>query len=913
MSSKNSLTPLMQQYWQFKRQHPDKLVFFRMGDFFELFHEDAKIVSQQLGLTLTYRNKKNGDFTPMCGIPHQTLGTYVNRLLKNGHKIVIVDQLEEASASKGLLQRGITQILTPALVWDPEQVAQDRPCWLAAYGAGQWAFWDSTTRTGFWVPDWGFEKYEWILQMFPVAEWLLPRSLASQRIPVEPVTFYDAMDDEIPATEAIRHYVAENWPHVEPEGLEFEKRDVQSWVNTNADFYYHLEVFETYRGQESGTLYHTINRARTPMGQRLLRRYLSWPTRDLTEIQGRHQRIRYFLERPAVRDNFLKALSHMGDLERRWARLSPQKVNPVALWQLAKALEQALEALQKLESIGKPDEKLKSWVQKAFCVLVDDPAQVMDKIGFIRPGVDAQRDEAWDWVTRGHERVRALELRWRQELDIPSLKIRYNDVLGYYVEVTHTHRAKVPSWFIRKQSLTQADRYTFQELLDVENQLKQAWDRCYRKEQEILKQLTEEIVNLGPEVSLLSQTLAEMDVAAFCAELMEKENYSLPEFDVTADSIELIQARHPVVERYHQPFVANDAHLAQAQVHLVFGPNMAGKSTYLRMVALNALLAFCGLPVCAAKSRWPLLDGIFSRIGASDRLSRGESTFMLEMRETAEILNQMQAHSLVILDEVGRGTATFDGLSLAQALVEYFRQQKKGYILFATHYHELAALAQTDPGVINHHMGVSVNESEQVHFLYRITEGHMPYSFGIWVARQAHVPQAVWQRAQVLLQHWQTLWERLQKLSEETQNENPNGLTLACGDSSSKNVIPNNTQTQRCPPAWNGWPLEAQESSHSGIQLHRGEKQPLPAGVLWGDVERWLGRLVMQYLKWFDESSTGVDAKRFLLTLKGGFFPQGVQIPEEPMAGVRDPGSQLSFWASNWEQWAPNGKDTGNP
>jgi len=757
------LTPLMQQYWDIKKQHPDKVLFYRMGDFFELFFDDARLAAPLLGLTLTYRNKKQGDHTPMCGLPHHAIAGPVNKLLSHGFKVAICDQLEDPALAKGLVKRGVTRILTPGMVFDPETLDQTKAHYMAAYHAGELALWDTSTGEAFYFEKVSSEQIRQVSQDFPIAEWVLVEANAGNFAFLQPLSLVAASSQaQETARDLLLRYVKSlvtsdtelNWPT-------FHKRSFQTRWKMNPQALRHLEVFESYSGERGDSLFAVVNKTLTPMGARRLRYQLAWPTTDRMWLEAQKKEIHFWVTHWRVTEQAMEILRHIGDLERRLARVSQAQSHARDLRQLLLSLDYAFklydlcqvsERIAELSNIS----KLRELARELDRSLLPDPPQSIRQGFMIATGVDPELDEWIELSTHAQQKLFELEEKEKARTGISSLKIRYNQVFGYYVEITHTHKDKVPTDYQRKQTLAQAERFTFPELLELERKILAAETERFEREYQIFLQLKNRLLSFSSTIRSLAQQVAAWDVAIAAARLVVEEAYSLPEWS-EGEEIRLESSRHPVVEKRCSRFVANDVHLGRSEMMLLTGPNMAGKSTLMRQVALNALLAHAGLPVACAQGFFPVLDGLFTRIGASDRLAEGLSTFMVEMQETSQMIHHYGPRSLVILDEIGRGTSTYDGMSLAQALVEYFLNKKWGFILFATHYHELCELAQAYPGQLkNYHMRIREITESGLEFLHRLSEGPAGKSYGLHVAKLAGIPDKIIKRATALLKTWES-------------------------------------------------------------------------------------------------------------------------------------------------------------
>ena len=757
--AKNS-TPLMKQYWSLKSAHPDKILLFRMGDFFEMFHEDAQVAAPLLGITLTTRNKKSGDQTPMCGVPHRAIGGPINKLLEAGKKVVICDQVEDPKFAKGLVKREVTRILTPGMVYDPETLDGHSPNYLCAVDSESLAFMDSTTGECFYylIKDSGRQR-QLIAGLDPVEVVLAAeqKEFFATRKPSHWkgfVSFHDGLfDKDLPlsARRLLDYGVFTQGLGLVDRLQGFEERSSDFRMQVSVKVMDHLEVFKNYKGESRGTLFSAINRTKTAGGARRLRNWILFPLTDLKEIQKRQDLVESWMKDMKTLQEVRKLLSRVGDLERRMAKVSQPTAHPGDLRSLCDSLEAALELVPKMKDLSDSDSVFRTvslFVREISQALVEElPGSYRDG-GFIKMGFDPRLDEFISLATDSQSQIRGLEERERGKTGIPSLKVRYNNVFGYYIEVTHIHKNKVPlDRYRRKQTLTNAERYITDELVNLEKRVITAKTRRVELELEIFESLKNHGIKIIKELLSLTEACKQLDVFSSLAWLSLEWNYVRPELREKG-AFEIQGSRHPVAEQIlKNNFVANNLVINSHQCVLLTGPNMAGKSTIMKQVALTSLLAQTGSFVPASSAKIPVVDKIFTRIGASDFLTEGLSTFMVEMQETAEMLNEAGSRSLVILDEVGRGTSTYDGMSLAQAILEYFMTHIKSYTLFATHYHELTGLEDQSSGrLINKHMAIS-EAQEGISFGYLLADGPAEKSYGIQVAKLAGLPGTVIKRA----------------------------------------------------------------------------------------------------------------------------------------------------------------------
>ena len=772
-------TPLMKQYWEIKSQHPDKLVFFRMGDFYELFHDDAEVAAPIINVTLTSRNKKAADPTPMCGVPHHSVGTPISRLLKAGHKVVVVEQTEDPQFAKGLVKRAVSRILTPGLVLDPESLETGSSHWIASFDSDTVAFLEPTTGQSFFIRAKPEDRRRW-LEKWPPAELIVaPAEVETAHVIVEEsraqrskVPLLSILKDEVETggTSKLPEFLqkmAKNLPRsaenlvryayaLQGEDIArlirpFEERDLKLGLDISETTIAHLEILETYRGEFEGSLLHAIDRTRTSSGARLLKEWVRNPIADLNILEDRLNRVEGWIGDLGRLKALREVLSRIGDVERRLARLASSTSGPRDLVSLVGALSKGLELEESLAD-GHTFVEIQNFCSKVFRAIVEEPPVSLKSGYFVREGFTSSLDEWIRLTTRGEELLLQLEERERTRSSIPSLKIRFNQVFGYYFEVTRTHLEKVPPHFVRKQTLANAERFSSPELQELEEKLLSAQRRREELEAEVFRVLRFEALALTDQFQKAAARWSEIDVMSSLAWLAMEQRYTRPQFSDDG-LLKLSQSRHPVVEQWlprGQVFISNSLEIARGQVLLLTGPNMAGKSTLMRQVALITWLAHVGSFVPAERALVPNVDGIFTRIGASDSLIQGMSTFMVEMKETAEILKRASSRSLIILDEIGRGTGTEDGICLARAILEHLLKETQALGLFATHYHELTRASADFSQILNAHMGI-IEEGGGIRFLHKLVTGATARSYGVEVARLAGLPSSLVKRAYNLM------------------------------------------------------------------------------------------------------------------------------------------------------------------
>ena len=793
---------MIQQYLEIKESYGDAILFYRMGDFYEMFFEDAVVASRELEITLTSRDKQAEHPIPMCGVPHHAADAYMAKLLEKGYKVALCEQVEDPRQAKGLVRREVVRVVTPGTILD--SLDGKSPNYLAAvYLSGEncgLAFLDLSTADFRMTQT---ESITWLLEELGrvepreliVAEdldldsnwWRAQAEECSVQV-LEPESFEFSRAHKrlleqfqvhslegfgvrdlplaISAAGAILDYVkrtqrqtADHIRRVVP----YQRTDymIVDEVTTR-----HLELFRSwYDGSRRGTLAELLDRTVTSMGGRLLRAWMHYPLIQVDAIGARQEAIGCFRQHEAIRAQLRQELEGVYDLERLNSKVAMGSASPRDLAGLRRSF-QSLPKIKHLMSYLEdrtlseltdrldPLEDLAGLLQEA---LVDNPPLGLVEGGVIRPGYNEELDQLLSLSRDAKKWIAQLEGEERQKTGIGTLKVGYNKVFGYYLEVSKANQASVPDRYIRKQTLVNAERYITEELKEYEVQVLSADERRIRLEEELFQRLRAEVASHGERIQSTATVVAELDVFASLAEVANLRNYCRPEID-DGSEINIGEGRHPMVEAAlpQGSFVPNDVNLDNGgqQVMIITGPNMAGKSTVLRQVALIVLMAQMGSPVPASSARVGVVDRIFTRVGATDELTRGRSTFMVEMQETAHILHQATEKSLVILDEIGRGTSTFDGLSIAWAVAEFLHDwQGRGIkTLFATHYHELTDLAATAPRVKN--MNVAIKEwGEKIIFLRKLVEGGTNRSYGIQVARLAGLPPTVVERAKEVLKH----------------------------------------------------------------------------------------------------------------------------------------------------------------
>lgn len=772
--NRTKLTPLMQQYWEIKDHHPDEILLFRMGDFYELFYEDAVKAAPVIGLTLTSRNKKSGDTTPMCGFPHHSVAGPLHKLLENGYRVAICDQVEDPALAKGLVKRAVTRRLSPGMVFDPDTLDQMQGHYMMAIDEDHLAFLDSTTGEAFYYKNDGDLNY--YFEALNVVEVVVTDKKVFEHIDVPPkvcLTFFEKIKNpQTPATQILLEYVK----YTQGEDVlvhfdQFKYIQRSAFLSVSGRVFKHLEIFKNYEGDKSGSLLQAIQRTCTPAGARKLKQWLRTPLVIKDEIEYRLEQVSLWKQDYFKLKSLRSILSELGDLERRVVKISSPSCNPKDFLRLAESLN-TVRRLSTLVSLDQAQvEKVLQSENLIQTAIKEDVPAMLQSGGFIKKGYKPELDEVLELADETQSLISKMEQEEKKQTGISSLKIRYNSVFGFYIEVTKTHSDKVPSHYIRKQTLTQSERYTTEPLQTLEEKVLSAKSKKIELELREFANLRQILIQSSKDFLNLCHHLSELDVLTSFAWLAVERNYCRPEF-VESGDVWIEESRHPVVEQSSDvSFKPNTISIKAGHGLLITGPNMAGKSTIMRQVALAVILAQVGCFIPATQAKLPIFEQMFTRIGASDSLSQGLSTFMVEMTETAELLNQADSKSLVILDEIGRGTSTYDGLSLAQAILESLLE-KKCLFMFSTHYQELTVLDQTFGHLKNVHMG-AVRQDAKIVFQYILKTGPAERSYGIDVAKLAGVPTGVTTRAETLLKKY----ESQRKLSHTPQMSFNIGVT----------------------------------------------------------------------------------------------------------------------------------------
>ena len=802
--AKEELTPMMKQFYDLKAKHPDAVLLFRCGDFYETYCADAVTASQVLGITLTKRNNKGTNAaTEMAGFPHHALDTYLPRLIRAGYRVAICDQLEDPKLTKKLVKRGITELVTPGVAMGDNVLNSRENNFLAAIHFGKAtlgvSFLDISTGE-FLVAEGTPEYIDKLLAGFSPKEILVERGLRTRLEGLFGNKYFifeleDWAFSELTAKEKLhKHFEVKNLKGFGVEHLKVanvaagailcyleitqhtQTGHITALRRIEEDHYVRLDKFTArnleliYPMNEGGTsLLSVIDHTLTPMGARLLHRWVMFPLRNLNDIVERQNGVEYFFREPDFQEVCENELGHIGDLERIVSKVAVGRANPRDMQQLRIALESTailkeacMQAEQEsIRNLGLRLDNCEELHDRILRELRPDPPLLVNKGGVIAHGVNQELDELRAISTSGKDYLLQIQQRESEATGIPSLKIGFNNVFGYYIEVRNTYKENVPPEWIRKQTLAQAERYITQELKEYEDKILGAEDKILALETQLYNELVQAAAVYIGQLQGDATALSTLDSLHSLAKVAKERRYVRPVVDESLE-LDIQQGRHPVIETLMpvgEEYIANDVQLdnENQQIVIITGPNMAGKSALLRQTALITLLAQIGSFVPAESARIGLVDKIFTRVGASDNISVGESTFMVEMSEASNIMNNLTPRSLVLFDELGRGTSTYDGISIAWAIVEYIHENPKAHArtLFATHYHELNEMEKLFPRIKN--WNVSVREvNGRVVFLRKLARGGSEHSFGIHVARLAGMPSSIVKRAETILSELET-------------------------------------------------------------------------------------------------------------------------------------------------------------
>lgn len=802
MNGKGKQTPMMRQFHEIKEQYPDAILFFRMGDFYEMFYDDAVEASKLLGLTLTKRSD-----VPMCGAPYHSVDSYIAKMIKIGRKIAICDQVEDPKTAKGLVKREVTRLITPGTVLDNKFLESKVNSFIMTYFKGadgslgisaadlstaeflstqidacadiEKTLDDELMRFSpneLLVPE-SYMDEEYIrslqkrvenLYISTVPDWVCEYTYAYEKLKkhfaVHSLKGFglEGKESSVISSAALIHYLSSmqkgTLSHIS--AISYYSRSMSLLMDDSTIM--NLELCESISSSSKETsLLKVIDRTITAGGGRRLRKQLLSPSLDINEINDRLSRAAFFYEDERLRRDLREILNGIIDVERLVSKLALQKINPKELAALKESVFKGIEAISMIAQKQYDDERFSSVTaareaaQKIDRALLDDPKVNINEGDIIKDSFDERLAEYNQARREGRRWLSELEQRYRESTGIQKLKIRYNNVIGYFIEISKSNASKAPDNFVKRQTLVGSERYTSEELSGIELKINEANSKSFELENELYIRLREEICGYAKELRTFAEVLNSLDVYSAVAELAFEKDYCRPELN-EGEGIEIVNGRHPVVEHFIQSgtFIPNDLQLDNTENRLLIitGPNMSGKSTFLRQNALIVLMAQAGFYVPAESAKIGLVDRIFTRVGASDSLAKGESTFLVEMNETANILNNCTERSLVIMDEIGRGTSTYDGMSIAWSIIEYLSmtEGRRARTLFATHYHELTQLQRIE-GVQNFSVSVREHKGDIV-FLKKVVAGPAKSSYGIYAAKSAGVPKEVSMRAQEILE-----------------------------------------------------------------------------------------------------------------------------------------------------------------
>ena len=785
MTKKATYTPMMKHYLELKEQHEDAIIFYRLGDFYEMFFEDAKTASSELDLVLTGRNAGVEERVPMCGIPHHAAKGYIQRLIQKGYKVAIVEQLEDPALAKGLVKRDVIKIVTPGTIMD-EVSDEKTTVYIASlhdfqFGLAVILCEMTTGELRAQLIDKHVMAIQKVLLGNNVREIVIQEKFDKKIVKMieEMQTITVSYHNDNALKEEYRHllngieddrvetafgvltnYLDEtqkrNMAHLNAVEMVYENDFLQMDFSTKQN----LELTSSLRSNSrSQTLWSFLDKCRSSMGSRLLKKWIEYPLVDTAMINRRLDAVKYLNDNFITKDELREHLGFVYDMERLSARVAYGSANPRDILRLIKTLEHTPQifelfhdcsAYEEFQSID-PCRELYDMIEGA---IIDNPPLTLKDGGVFVEGYNEELDQVREIGKNGKNWILELENKERERTGVKSLKIGYNRVFGYYIEVTKTNLDSIKDEFgyVRKQTLTNAERFITQELKDKEDAIVHAQERSIRLEAELFNHLLNQIKVYLPKLHDLSHALATIDALYALAEISSENGYTRPQFH-TGHSIHMKEARHPILDRMMKTtrYVSNDLEMGEDNdILMITGPNMGGKSTYMRQTVFLVIMAQIGCFVPAKKAEMPIFDQIFTRIGASDDIMSGQSTFMVEMIEANNALQNATANSLILFDEIGRGTSTYDGMALAQAMIEYIMRNIKAKTLFSTHYHELTEMAEKNAGIRNVHVDVH-EEDDKVTFLYRVLDGKADKSYGINVARLAHLPSSVLERAKQIL------------------------------------------------------------------------------------------------------------------------------------------------------------------
>lgn len=831
MKTQTQQTPLMAQYYKIKQSHPDTILLFRVGDFFETFEDDAKLASKVLGITLTKRSSGYAEDTPLAGFPHHAIDTYLPKLVRAGYRVAVCEQIENPKFAKGIVKREVIEVVTPGVTLSDKLLDHKKNNYLLSISLNDQisgiSFCDVSTGE-FYVFEIPTSQLGEQIESINPSEFLISKrdkEFLSKLIErINPDLRITKLDDWIFSYDFSHELLINHFKTKTLKGFGIENLNsgiiaagaVLNYLNEtqrvnlthinrislyNPSDYMILDhstkrnleiIFSMQDGGREGSLISILDKTQTAMGGRLLKKWISAPLRDIDPIKKRHDSVEELLFNKKVRKELNENLKEIGDLERLISRICTGRATPrevVAVKSSLRKIPQLKSLLNELKvptlkNISEQLDTLEDIVEKISKSIIDSPPASINEGGIIRSGFSAELDELRDISLHGKEWIATLQQNERERTGISSLKVSFNNVFGYYIDVSNTHKSKVPENYIRKQTLVNSERYITPELKEYEDKILNAQEKINELEAQLFNEIRASVANEAEIIQKNARVIAMLDCLNSFAQCAEEYNYVKPEIN-NSQKINIIQGRHPVVERLLEPgnkFTPNDCFLdsEEQQIILLTGPNMAGKSVYLRQIGLIVLLAQIGSFVPAKNASIGIVDRIFTRVGASDNITSGESTFLVEMQEAANILNNATSQSLILLDEIGRGTSTFDGISIAWAITEYLHENPdiSAKTLFATHYHELNEMSELFPKIKNYKVEVREYD-DKVIFLHKVSPGRADHSYGIQVAQMAGLPLFVTNRAKEVLDNleskeltpYEVKKERLKKLKSENDNQ----------------------------------------------------------------------------------------------------------------------------------------------
>lgn len=831
MKNSSQQTPLMAQYFRIKQAHPDTILLFRVGDFFETFEEDAKTASKVLGITLTKRSNGAAEDTPLAGFPHHAIDSYLPKLVRAGYRVAVCEQMENPKFAKGIVKREVVEVITPGVTLSDKLLDHKKNNYLLSIAILEQlcglSFADVSTGE-FYVFEVPLNHLGEQIESINPSELLIPKRdkefLTKLIEKINPNIRITKLEDWIFNYDFANELLKNHFKTVTLKGFGIENLTA-GIISAGATLNYlnetqkvnltHLNRISLYNpseymildystkrnleitftmqdGGREGSLISILDKTQTAMGGRLLKKWIAAPLRDLEPINKRLDSIEELLKNKKVRKSLSENLKEIGDLERLISRICTGRANPREVVAMKSSLNKIPSIkdliselkVSTLKNISQQLNPLIEIVEKVSAAIIDSPPAAVNEGGIIRSGFSPELDELRDISLHGKEWIAALQQKERERTGIPSLKVSFNNVFGYYIDVSNAHKSKVPENYIRKQTLVNSERYITPELKEYEDKILNAQEKINELESQLFNEIRAIVANEAEVIQQNARLIAMLDCFNSLAQCAEEYNYVKPEVN-NSDVINIVQGRHPVVERILEPgnkFTPNDCLLdnENQQIILLTGPNMAGKSVYLRQVGLIVLLAQIGSFVPAKSASIGIVDRIFTRVGASDNITAGESTFLVEMQEAANILNNATSKSLILLDEIGRGTSTFDGISIAWAITEYLHENPEisAKTLFATHYHELNEMAELFPKIKNYKVEVREYD-DKVIFLHKVNPGRADHSYGIQVAQMAGLPMFVTNRAKEVLDNleskeltpYEIKKERLKKLKSENNNQ----------------------------------------------------------------------------------------------------------------------------------------------